>query len=119
MIKDLPPKIRSVIDIPTDDKICKKIQACLNGAMKSPGQGSLDNFLERASNLLIEDGDKKGDDEMIFIQLFGLTSEAKLKGVLESMDDLLLNEKKFIIFAHHRTMMKALEEVHILLALSE
>ena len=33
VIRDLPPKIRSVIDIPTEEKLRKKIQACLNGAL--------------------------------------------------------------------------------------
>ena len=48
---------------------------------------------------------------MIFMQLFGLTSEAKLQGVKDYIDEMFHNEKKFIIFAHHLNMMKALQEV--------
>lgn len=42
---------------------------------------------------------------------YKLTGLAKIKGVCEYLNDLLENEGKFIIFAHHMDVLDAVEEL--------
>ena len=53
-------------------------------------------------------GSKIDAEEKQLAKVYRLTGEAKIKGVIEFIDQLVENEIKFILYAHHRTVLDAL-----------
>jgi len=51
------------------------------------------------------------DDKYAYlVNAYGLTGEAKIKGILEFTETLIENRCKFLIFAHHYSVLDAIEE---------
>lgn len=44
------------------------------------------------------------------MRAYNLTGEAKLEGITEFMETLIENNCKFIVFAHHRSVLDGLEQ---------
>lgn len=118
VLKELPQKRRQKIHIQTDPQIVRQIQAIF----QETGTKNWDQLLEAmmrekaASDggdsgpaLCQEDGVKQSLLD-IFTKLYILTGKAKIKGVLEYIDELLENDIKFIIFAHHIEMLDEIEQ---------
>ncbi|GFE53558.1 hypothetical protein BaOVIS_009620 [Babesia ovis] len=87
---ELPPKIRSKvpIELPKD-------------------------FLIQAQRQMVafnKGGMHKDDEFASSHQLFKLTGEAKIKGIREYIVHMIKSEVKFIIFAHHISVMDAIEK---------
>ena len=64
-----------------------------------------------------EDGEKrvhaKASSALIlenFQQIYHKTGEAKIKGSIEFINDLMENDLKFLVYAHHILVLDALEE---------
>ncbi|EAN32240.1 SNF2 family protein [Theileria parva strain Muguga] len=85
-----------------------------------PGKDRIENYY----NVVMEhlnsfgDGDEMGYKEgdvkrahmSLMAKLFQLTGESKTKGVCKYIEEILENQNKFIIFAHHMFMMDAIED---------
>ena len=44
-----------------------------------------------------------------FVQAYQLTADSKIKGILDFISTLIENDTKFLIFAHHKSVMDAIE----------
>lgn len=55
-------------------------------------------------------GQKNNDKVEGFMNAYRLTGESKLEGITDFMDTLIENSCKFIVFAHHKSVMDGLEE---------
>lgn len=44
------------------------------------------------------------------MELYRLTGEGKVPGIIDFMENLLENDCKFLVFAHHKSVMNKLEE---------
>jgi SNF2 family DNA or RNA helicase len=44
------------------------------------------------------------------MKAFKLSGEAKIRGVIEYIDDLIESNTKFLVFAHHLSVLDALDE---------
>jgi SWI/SNF-related matrix-associated actin-dependent regulator 1 of chromatin subfamily A len=53
----------------------------------------------------------KSKEHAMLLEWFHLTSDAKVNAVCEYIKDLLESDKKFLLFAHHQTMIKHLSEL--------
>ncbi|KAK1932645.1 helicase conserved C-terminal domain containing protein [Babesia divergens] len=91
VLHELPPKIRSKVPIELPKTFLRECERHI-GFMPTENQ-------------LNEDGDKTKTRE-----LFQLTGQAKTKGVCEYIIHLMKSEIKFIIFAHHKSVMDAIEK---------
>ena len=69
---------------------------------KSGASGNFDEYLE--------DEAKKDSGIGGFMTAYRLTGEAKVKGVCEFMETLAENGAKFLVFAHHQSVMDELND---------
>ena len=116
VINQLPEKKRQKIEIQTDPKIIKQIQAInlssekilekineLNNSQISP---NLSNFVNEPKN-----NDNENENLInLFNKVYILSAEAKKAAVKEYIHYLIENKCKFLIFAHHQIMLDAIEE---------
>lgn len=60
---------------------------------------------------LQDDQTKAQDDKVqkIFLKAFSITGEAKIKPILDFISPLIGSSQKFLIFAHHKVVMDALD----------
>lgn len=49
-------------------------------------------------------------NDNLFMQAYRLTGESKVDGITDFIDTLIDNNCKFIVFAHHLTVLDGLEE---------
>ena len=112
VISQLPPKKRQKIEIQTDPKIVKQISAIsINSeALFKKLEEINNNPLNLKLNLDDEDGEGKENINNLFNKLYILSAEAKANGVKEYIRYLIDNRCKFLIFAHHKVMLDAIEE---------
>lgn len=54
---------------------------------------------------------KYGQNEDGFLTAYRLTGESKLQGVAEFLDTLIENNCKFLIYAHHESVVNGIEEI--------
>lgn len=113
VISQLPPKKRQKVEIQTDSKVIKQIQAInistdglfqkLNELNNSPSNARIDyddeDFGDEGDNLL-----------NLFSKVYLLSAEAKAQGVKDYIHYLLDNKCKFLVFAHHKIMLDSIEE---------
>uniref|UniRef100_A0A3B0N253 DEAD-box family helicase, putative n=1 Tax=Theileria annulata TaxID=5874 RepID=A0A3B0N253_THEAN len=69
----------------------------------------LSNFSD-GDEIVEKDSDVKRAHLSLMSKLFQLTGESKTKGVCKYIEEILENNNKFIIFAHHMFMMDAIED---------
>ncbi|GIX61227.1 DNA helicase, putative [Babesia caballi] len=86
VLKELPPKVRSRVPIELPAK-----------------------FLRETKQALSEEYRVDGEPRASMQEVFRLTGEAKVKAVCEYISHLLQSSVKFIIFAHHRSVLDAIE----------
>ena len=114
VMSQLPPKKRQKIEIQTDQKIIKQI-AAINITTEDLFKklDELNSFGNNTNNNYInEDGETDGSDNLfnLFSKVYMLSAEAKSQGVKDYIHYLLDNKCKFLIFAHHKIMLDAIEE---------
>ena len=115
VMNQLPPKKRQKIEIQTDPKIIKQIMAInlssekiiekFNEINNSSINPNLVNFVNNENS-------EEGSDNLLnlFNKVYNLSAEAKAAGVKEYIHYLIENKCKFLIFAHHISMLNAIEE---------
>ena len=84
VLSELPPKRRSKIEIEVDKKILEQIK---------------NN--EKVNN---------GINNESVMDLYSLSGLAKIKGVIEYINDLLESDEKFLLFAHHQIVLNSIED---------
>ena len=115
VMSQLPPKKRQKVEIQTDPKVIKQIMAInlssekiiekfneLNNSSVNP---NLVNFVNNE-----DPGDENDNLLNLFNKVYKLSAEAKAAGVKEYIHYLIENKCKFLIFAHHISMLDAIEE---------
>ena len=115
VMSQLPPKKRQKVEIQTDPKVIKQIMAInlssekiiekfneLNNSSVNP---NLVNFVNKE-----DPGDDNDNLLNLFNKVYKLSAEAKASGVKEYIHYLIENKCKFLIFAHHISMLDAIEE---------
>ena len=115
VMSQLPPKKRQKVEIQTDPKVIKQIKAInlssekiiekfneLNNSSVNP---NLVNFVNNE-----DPGDENDNLLNLFNKVYKLSAEAKAAGVKEYIHYLIENKCKFLIFAHHISMLDAIEE---------
>jgi SWI/SNF-related matrix-associated actin-dependent regulator of chromatin subfamily A-like protein 1 len=107
VLSELPPKKRQKVEIQTDSKILNQIRVLLNKSGKVDFEN--ENLMSRIIN--VEEEEKKEDDALsCFTKAYALTGKAKIVGIVDYVSYLLENNCKFLIFAHHRDVLNAIEE---------
>jgi SWI/SNF-related matrix-associated actin-dependent regulator 1 of chromatin subfamily A len=113
VISQLPPKKRQKVEIQTDQKIIKRIAAInisseailekINELNRSPFNAKIDYDDDNMDN---------GNETVLnlFSKVYLLSAEAKAQGVKDYIHYLLDNKCKFLVFAHHKIMLDAIEE---------
>jgi SWI/SNF-related matrix-associated actin-dependent regulator 1 of chromatin subfamily A len=96
VLDQLPEKRRQRIRVQGDPKLTKQIQQML---------GTVSNQIDRMA-----ENAEEHHFEPTFMKCYQLTAKAKIKAVLDFLDDLLENEVKFIFFAHHMEMLDEVEQ---------
>ncbi|EZG45863.1 putative helicase [Gregarina niphandrodes] len=95
--KELPEKLRSCIPVETDQAIVGKIQELLESSKKQ---------VEVSPET---DQERPWPEQNVIGEAFRLTGEAKVNAVCDYLDYMLTVEPRFLVFAHHRVVMDALE----------
>jgi SWI/SNF-related matrix-associated actin-dependent regulator 1 of chromatin subfamily A len=126
VLKELPAKRRQKIVVSTDPHTMRKIGQILkriknwDDKIKETGQkgdGMLkalaedfDQFIKGAD--INEDPTLQAIDDKYsyLLNAYSLTGLAKVRGVIEFLENLIENKVKFIIFAHHYDVMDAIED---------
>ena len=112
VMSQLPPKKRQKVEITTDPKVIKQITA-ININSENLFQ-KLEEINSNPNSNIIYDEDESKDSSENIINLFNkvyiLSAEAKIQGVKDYIHYLLDNKCKFLVFAHHKIMLDALEE---------
>lgn len=94
--------MRQKIIIECDNKFTKQISTIIS---------STTNLFEKLSQNDDDFGLGGGTDVSAFTNAYSLTAQAKLDGVKEYLSQLIENDVKMIIFAHHRHMMDGLSDL--------
>lgn len=115
--QQLPKKIRQTVTVQSDPAVLKQINA-LRKEIENTGN-SLDSMIQRmiskesgTSFNPASSGNEKSKLMMqnIMTKMFKLSGEAKIKGILEYLEDLLSYDKKYVIFAHHLNILDKIQE---------
>lgn len=116
VLKDLPDKVRTKIKVDIDPKIKKEIDL-LKKEMESKGI-NVDRHIDKmiagnGNGPGFSKGGSAGTEQTqgLFGKLFKLAGESKIKTVFEYLKELVEYPKKFVIFCHHKSVMKGLEDL--------
>jgi SWI/SNF-related matrix-associated actin-dependent regulator 1 of chromatin subfamily A len=101
VLTQLPSKIRQKIEIGVDTSSCKLIRKNFTLVKKSENKKSKDPSTKEKIET---------DKNQFIVDSYSLTARAKIKGVIDYITYLLENDCKFLIFAHHKEMMQAIQE---------
>lgn len=93
VLDQLPPKRRQRVDLQLSEEALREVRA---------GMDELDAWNR------LPDGDPF-DRNRVITGLYSATSAAKVAGVADYVDFLCKSGEKFLVFAYHKTMFKALE----------
>ncbi|CAD7923698.1 unnamed protein product, partial [Amoebophrya sp. A120] len=130
VLRDLPPKLRCRMrldpekcDVRKKKLVKDKINLLFKSQKNGNGNGCLDDLLLNENfdgvNSLDQEiaqqfggSEKNADNTPSISEIFQLTAECKVEPVLEHIEYLLVEqpELKFLVFAHHKVMLDALEE---------
>ncbi|KAL4429726.1 hypothetical protein ABPG74_001412 [Tetrahymena malaccensis] len=108
VLSQLPSKRRKKVHVNVDPKILSEIQAILNQTNKS----SLEQLFEQAQKQNEPNNEDQNSSSSIFSALslcYQLSGQAKLNELKNYIKDLLENDIKIIVFAHHQEMLNSLE----------
>ena len=95
VLSQLPAKMRQKIPIEADAKISKRIEKILSNVSKDDIDSQLNNTIMAPDSSIT--------------QAYTLTGEAKIKGIVNFIENLIKSDTKFIVFAHHIKVMDAIE----------
>ncbi|KRX03262.1 P-loop containing nucleoside triphosphate hydrolase [Pseudocohnilembus persalinus] len=118
VLQELPPKRRQRIKISTDQKVVNQILTILNQtgansfeklfkALRNEKNGLNEGILQNDDFIQTDEG---GSMYEALTKCYLLTGKAKIPGILEYIHELLENDVKFIIFAHHLEVLDAIQE---------
>ena len=115
VMNQLPPKKRQKVEIQTDPKVIKQIQAINLSSEKIIEKINELNNSQINPNLVNYVNPEKPEDNNenllnLFNKVYNLSAEAKISGVKEYIHYLIDNKCKFLIFAHHMKMLDGIEE---------
>jgi SNF2 family DNA or RNA helicase len=115
VMNQLPPKKRQKVEIQTDPKVIKQIQAINLSSEKIIEKINELNNSQINPNLVNYINQEKPEDDNenllnLFNKVYNLSAEAKISGVKEYIHYLIDNKCKFLIFAHHMKMLDGIEE---------
>lgn len=115
VMNQLPPKKRQKVEIQTDPKVIKQIQAINLSSEKIIEKINELNNSQINPNLInyVNPEKPENDNENLlnlFNKVYNLSAEAKISGVKEYIHYLIDNKCKFLIFAHHMKMLDGIEE---------
>ncbi|KAF8821191.1 SWI2/SNF2-containing protein [Cardiosporidium cionae] len=106
--KELPPKLRSRVPIEVPEKEMREIRDKMK-FLNSVDEGFSEKFqLKEGPPEPLKSGNK-GSQQLIS-ELFTLTGRAKIKGATDYISYLIQADCKFLVFAHHKEMLDALEK---------
>ncbi|EAR82842.2 helicase carboxy-terminal domain protein (macronuclear) [Tetrahymena thermophila SB210] len=108
VLSQLPSKRRKKVHVNVDPKILSEIQAILNQTNKS----SLEQLFEQAQKQNESSNEEQNGSSSMFSALslcYQLSGQAKLHELKNYIKDLLENDIKIIVFAHHNEMLNQLE----------
>jgi hypothetical protein len=103
VLTDLPPKVREHVYVTIEDKYRSELQRGLKNI------GEFSSNIGKAQSLS-ERQDKQFDSNREWMSLFQLSGEAKLKSVINYVENLLECKQKFLIFAHHLAILDGIEK---------
>ena len=106
VLTQLPPKKRQKVQINTDQKIMKQIIAI---QLSTEEIRNYLNHNPQDPNSLLSEKILDTETSKVFNKAYCLAAEAKIPGVKEYIHYLLENKCKFLIFAHHKIMLDAIE----------
>ena len=115
VLTELPSKRRQKVTIEPDKKIMKDLKLLMKAMRGDLGD---DITLEEVFQQCFGGQEKKptkikgGRENIIkyFRLIYHKTGEAKIKGALGFINDLIQNDLKFLVFAHHRIVLDGIEE---------
>ena len=115
VMNQLPPKKRQKVEIQTDPKVIKQIQAINLSSEKIIEKINELNNSQINPNIVnyVNPEKPENDNENLlnlFNKVYNLSAEAKISGVKEYIHYLIDNKCKFLIFAHHMKMLDGIEE---------
>ena len=115
VMNQLPPKKRQKVEIQTDPKVIKQIQAINLSSEKIIEKiNELNNSQINPNPANYVNPEKPENDNEnllnLFNKVYNLSAEAKISGVKEYIHYLIDNKCKFLIFAHHMKMLDGIEE---------
>ena len=115
VMNQLPPKKRQKVEIQTDQKVIKQIQAINLSSEKIIEKiNELNNSQINPNPANYVNPEKPENDNEnllnLFNKVYNLSAEAKISGVKEYIHYLIDNKCKFLIFAHHMKMLDGIEE---------
>ena len=115
VMSQLPPKKRQKVEIQTDPKVIKQIMA-----INLSSEKIIEKFNEinnssvnpHLVNFVNNENPEDGNDNLLnlFNKVYKLSAEAKAAGVKDYIHYLIENKCKFLIFAHHISMLDSIEE---------
>jgi len=116
VLNELPSKRRQKIEVNTDSAYVKKIQDALSKKPKGDLAMLIDNLMssvwdpnedtEEQTNKFEKNNQERLSD---IFQCYRLTGLAKIHGIQEYLNDLLQNDIKVLVFAHHTEVLDGIE----------
>jgi len=109
VLAELPPKKRQKVEIQTDKKVINQIRVLLNKVNKKELENDevVLKLIDEQNN---SNEDKPEDSLNCFTKAYSLTGKAKITGIVDYVNYLLVNKCKFLIFAHHLEVLDSIEE---------
>lgn len=118
VLHELPEKRRQKIQIAVDDKIGNEVKRVLRQMFDDVGISKKEQGNEGVYQSLLTDygetfqsylSNQQPEKESNFMMAYKLTGESKVAGITDFMENLIENNCKFIVFAHHQSVMDSLE----------
>lgn len=120
VLSELPPKTRIKISIEIDTKTERWLEREMVALQGQTGKGGMPGFLGRATldeNTVYgngpadEDANKNSGEALAqMMVMYKKTGIAKVEGAINFLTDMMENEVKFLIFAHHLECLDRIEE---------
>lgn len=110
VLNELPDKRRQKIEVQTDQKLVNQVKKILasspmdNEELEKYDTSCFDDYTD-----MLKQKQVKEKEDNSFMQAYRLSGESKLGGICDFLDTLLENQCKFLVFAHHQSVMNGLE----------
>ena len=106
VLTQLQPKQRTAVMVTIDDpeveRICKRLTE-----LRMMAQKLVDSNSQSTAGLL---SGFSAETRATLFEMFKKTGESKLSAVLQYLSDLLENDQKFLVFAHHLSVLDGIEQ---------